>query len=70
MIEQYNVPPKRLWRFNYARKRIWADISETTIASEAMKRGGSFMDDRCRVRMEITPPDVEAVIDIAKFLQR
>jgi hypothetical protein len=21
-----------------------------------MKRGGSFMDDRCRVRMEITPP--------------
>ena len=68
MIEQYNVPPRGSG-VSYGGKRIYADISETTIASEAMKRGGSFMDDRYRVRMEITPPHGEAVIHIAKFLK-
>lgn len=47
------------WRFVYGRdrKHIYADISGTTIAADAIKRGGSFMNDRYRVRMEVTPPD-------------
>lgn len=48
------------WRFVYKRnKHIYADIAETSIASDAMKRGGSFVNDRYRVRMEVTPPDKE-----------
>ena|SRR5579883_1376412 len=46
----------RNWRFKYQRKPIYADISETSIASDAVRRGGSFMDDRYRVRMEVIPP--------------
>ena len=45
------------WRFLYDRdKHVYADISETSIAADAMKRGGSFRDDRYRVRIELTPP--------------
>jgi hypothetical protein len=47
------------WRFNYRRKHIYADISKTNIAKDALKRGGSFTNDRYRVRMEVTPPDVD-----------
>lgn len=48
------------WRFVYKRNRhIYADISETSIAADALKRGGSFVNDRYRVRMEIMPPDTE-----------
>jgi hypothetical protein len=43
------------WRFMYKRKPIYADIKETNIAKDAVKRGGSFMNDRYRVKMEITP---------------
>ena len=48
----------KTWRFNYKRKHIYADISKTGIARDAMKRGGSFTNDRYRVRMEITPARV------------
>lgn len=44
------------WRFLYKRKPIYADIKETSIAKDAVKRGGSFMNDRYKVKMEITPP--------------
>ncbi|MBR0753904.1 hypothetical protein JQ604_17100 [Bradyrhizobium jicamae] len=44
------------WRFVYGDKHIYADISETSIGSDAWTRGGSFRDDRYRVRMEVTPP--------------
>jgi hypothetical protein len=45
------------WRFLYDRdKHVYFDISETSIAADAMKRGGSFRDDRYRVRIELTPP--------------
>jgi hypothetical protein len=49
------------WRFVYGRdnRHIYADISETSIASDAMKRGGSFVNDRYRVRMEVTPSEKE-----------
>ncbi len=45
-----------MWRFLYRNKPIYADISQTNIAKEAVKRGGSFRNDRYRVKMEITPP--------------
>lgn len=47
------------WRFLYKRKPIYADIRETNIAKDAVKRGGSFVHDRYRVRMEVTPPATE-----------
>jgi len=47
----------KTWRFNHDSKHIYVDISDTNIAPEAMRRGGSFTNDRYRVRMEITPPD-------------
>jgi len=49
----------RNWRFKYQRKPIYADVSETFIARDAVRRGGSFMNDRYRVRMEVTPPSTE-----------
>jgi hypothetical protein len=45
------------WRFLYRRKPIYADIRETNIAKDAVKRGGSFMNDRYKVKMEISPPN-------------
>jgi hypothetical protein len=48
-----------MWRFLYRGKPIYADIKDTDIAKDAVKRGGSFMNDRYRVRMEVTPPDKE-----------
>jgi hypothetical protein len=47
------------WRFMYKRKPIYADIKETTIARDAVKRGGSFMNDRYKVKMDITPAETE-----------
>lgn len=51
------------WRFKYKKKPIYADISETSIAGDTMKRGGSFVDDRYRVRMEVIPPESEGGSD-------
>ena len=45
------------WRFLYRRKPIYADIRETNIAKDAVKRGGSFMNDRYKVKMEVSPPN-------------
>ncbi|MCK1716541.1 hypothetical protein [Bradyrhizobium sp. 141] len=47
------------WRFLYRKKPIYADIKGTSIAKDAVKRGGSFMNDRYRVKMEVTPPNDE-----------
>lgn len=47
------------WRFLYRKKSIYADIRETNIAKDAVKRGGSFMNDRYKVKMEVTPPNDE-----------
>jgi hypothetical protein len=49
----------KTWRFKYNKKPVYVDISETDIAKDAMKRGGSFVNDRYRVRMEVTPPESE-----------
>jgi hypothetical protein len=45
------------WRFRYKKKPIYADIKETNIAKDAVKRGGSFLNDRYKVKMEVTEPD-------------
>jgi hypothetical protein len=45
-----------MWRFLYRNKPIYVGISRTNIAKDAVKRGGSFRNDRYRVKMEITPP--------------
>ncbi len=47
------------WRFLYKRKPIYADIRGTSIAKDAVRRGGSFMNDRYKVEMEVAPPDTE-----------
>lgn len=41
------------WRFLYQDKPVYADISETTIASDALNRGGAFVNDLYKVRMEV-----------------
>ncbi|WP_291849856.1 hypothetical protein [Bradyrhizobium sp.] len=61
------------WRFLYRRKPIYADIRETNIAKDAVKRGGSFMNDRYKVKMEVTPPNEDRaethykVIEVLEF---
>jgi hypothetical protein len=63
----------KTWRFNYKGKHIYADISETQIASDTVKRGVSGVDDRYRVRMEVTPPETEGgephykIVDVLDF---
>jgi hypothetical protein len=61
------------WRFRYRNKPIYADVRETTIAKDAVTRGKSSMNDRYRVRMEVTPPAIEGgdthykIIDVLDF---
>ena len=45
-----------LWRFRLGRDVIYADISETKIAVDAMDRRGSMADDAYQVRLEVTTP--------------
>ena len=47
------------WRFLYKKKSIYADVRDTTIAKDAVKRGAASMNDRYKVRMEIKPPTTE-----------
>ena len=42
------------WRFKLGKDVIYADISETTIAADAMARGGASIEDAYQVRLEIT----------------
>ena len=44
------------WRFLHRNKPIYADVRQTNIAKDAVKRGGSFVNDRYKVKMEVTPP--------------
>jgi hypothetical protein len=41
------------WRFIYGDHPIYADISDTSIAPDAIQRGGSFVNDLYTVRMEV-----------------
>jgi hypothetical protein len=42
------------WRFRLGRETIYADITETTIAQDALERGGALSDDAYQVVLEIT----------------
>ncbi|MCP1200743.1 hypothetical protein [Notoacmeibacter sp. MSK16QG-6] len=44
------------WRFRMGKEVIYADISETNIAEEAIERGGAMVEDSYQVRLEITTP--------------
>ena len=48
-------PEASNWKFLYGEKnKITVDISETSIASDVMKRGGLSVDDRYEIMMELT----------------
>ena len=63
------------WRFIYKRKPIYADIKDTNIAKDAVKRGALFMNDRYKVRMEITPSATDdgtphyRIVEVLEFTQ-
>jgi len=42
------------WRFKLGKDVIYADISETNIAHEALERGGAMVEDAYQVKLEIT----------------
>lgn len=42
------------WRFRLGRETIYADISETTIAQDALERGGALSQDAYQVILEVT----------------
>jgi hypothetical protein len=44
------------WRFKLGKEIIYADISETTIAHDALERGGAMADDSYQVKLEIVTP--------------
>lgn len=65
------------WRFRLGREIIYADISGTNIAAEAMKRGGALSEDSYLVRLEITTNFDEQgapgtpsyrILDVSKFV--
>jgi hypothetical protein len=42
------------WRFLYGDHPMYADISQTTIAHDAIARGGAFINDLYKVKMQVT----------------
>ena len=64
------------WRFEYGQERIYADISETTIAKEAISRGSVSVGDTYKVRMTITEHETPKhqfrneykVLEVLKFV--
>ena len=42
------------WRFRLGTDVIYADITETTISADALRRGGAMADDAYQVKLEIT----------------
>ncbi len=49
-------PASKVWEFKYGGERISADISETSIASETIRRGQSCIEDAYHVKLEVTTP--------------
>jgi hypothetical protein len=47
-------PSAPMWRFRLGKEVIYADISQTDIASRAIERGGVGVEDAYQVRLEIT----------------
>ncbi|QPC43888.1 hypothetical protein HW532_15040 [Kaustia mangrovi] len=44
------------WRFTLGADHVYVDISETTIARDALQRGGALANDTYQVRMEVRRP--------------
>jgi hypothetical protein len=70
-------PKAPSWRFRLGRDVIYADISETDIAQQALQRGGVMVDEAYLVTLEITTEiDMEGnkkspvykVLDVTKFV--
>ena len=66
------------WRFRHGKETIYADISETTIALDALQRGGAMADDTYQVRLEITTPkspdgkslkEKYKILEVLRFIQ-
>jgi hypothetical protein len=66
-------PKAQNWRFRYKGEHIFADIRETRIAADAVKRGTVSKNDRYRVKMEVTDPKDEdgkphyKIIEVLEF---
>jgi hypothetical protein len=43
-----------LWRFRFGKEVIYADITETNIAADAMRRGAANVEDAYQVKLQIT----------------
>jgi hypothetical protein len=69
-------PKAAKWRFMYGGHPIYADITETTIAKDAIARGGALINDLYRVRMTVTEYKTQTgqfrhehkIIEVLKFL--
>ena len=65
------------WRFKLGKEVIYADISETTIAHDALERGGAMAEDTYQVRLEIVTPKtpegndkkpIYKILEVLRFL--
>ncbi|MDB5550437.1 MAG: hypothetical protein JWL86_421 [Rhizobium sp.] len=57
------------WRFSLGTEHVYADISETTIAKDALSRGGAMADDAYQVRLEISYSDADRAKPSYKILE-
>ena len=66
-------PKAQNWRFRYKGEHIFADIRETSIAADAVRRGTVSKNDRYRVKMDVTDPKEEdgkphyKIIEVLEF---
>lgn len=62
------------WRFRLGTDHIYADISDTTIAKDALGRGGAMAEDLYQVRLQISQPDPSRnkrnykILDVLRFV--
>jgi hypothetical protein len=65
------------WRFKLGKEVIYADISETSIAHDALERGGAMAEDTYQVKLEIETPKtpegndkkpIYKILEVLRFL--
>lgn len=60
-----------LWRFRLGTDVIYADISSTSIAAEALARGGASPNDAYNVKLQVTNPGGRShfkIVDVMRFV--
>ena len=66
------------WRFKLGTEIIYADITETNIAADAINRGAAYVEDSYQVRLEITTPTGKGekkkgvkykILEVLRFVQ-